>query len=96
MEDNKKETKETQVREKMSYEQLENVARQLHEQLQRAGQEIQRLNMGNVFQRLNYLFKVTKYSDKFSKEFVDKCVDEIESLLTIPEEEEAGVETEKV
>ena len=39
-----------------------------------------------MFDRLNYLFKVMEFSHMFSDEFVGKCVAEIESLMTIPED----------
>lgn len=73
--------------EKMSYEQLENVAHQLSEQNRQLYMKLQSANMTNLFKRLDYLFKVIENSDKFNKEFVNKCLTEIESSMTIPEEE---------
>lgn len=74
--------------EKMSYEQLENIAHQLHEQLRQAHMKLQELNMTNIFKRLDYLFKVVENSKHFKLDFVEKCVAEITELLTIPKEEE--------
>lgn len=73
--------------EKMSYEQLENVAHQLSEQNRQLYMKLQSANMTNLFKRLDYLFKVIENSDKFNKEFVNKCLTEIESSMTLPEEE---------
>lgn len=73
--------------EKLTYEQLENVARQLSEQNQMLIKRVQETNMGNVFKRLDYLFKVVEQDTKFNKEFAKKCISEIESIMVISEEE---------
>lgn len=75
-----------EVREKMSYEQLENVAHQLSEQSRQLYTKLQETNMTNMFKRLDYLFKVVENNDAFESEFVKKCSNEIMDLLTIPEE----------
>ena len=64
--------------EKMSYEQLENVAHQLSEQAKHLYAKLQEANMTNMFKRLDYLFKVVENAHAFSEEFVAKCVAEIE------------------
>jgi hypothetical protein len=74
--------------EKMSYEQLENVAHQLSEQSRQLYAKLQEANMANMFKRLDYLFKVVENAHAFSEEFVAKCVAEIEDLMTVPESEE--------
>lgn len=74
--------------EKMSYEQLENVAHQLSEQAKHLYAKLQEANMANMFKRLDYLFKVVENAHAFSEEFVAKCVAEIEDLMTVPESEE--------
>lgn len=79
--------------EKMSYEQLENIAHQLSEQNKQLYMKLQSANMTNLFKRLDYLFKVIENSDKFNKEFVNKCLTEIESSMTIPEEEDKEEES---
>lgn len=73
---------------KMSYEQLEQVAHQLSEQARHLYNQLQETNLNNTFKRLDYLFKVAENSNSFSKEFVEKCISEIEKIMTIPEEEE--------
>lgn len=73
---------------KMSYEELENVARQLSEQTRQLYAKLQEMNMVNMFKRLDYLFKVVEFSDMFNTEFVTNCTQEIQDLLTIPEEKQ--------
>lgn len=74
--------------EKMSYEQLENVAHQLSEQNRQLFAKLQELNMANMFKRLDYLFKVIENGHMFKQDFLEKCIAEIESLMTVPEQEE--------
>lgn len=74
--------------EKMSYEQLENIAHQLSEQVQQLYAKLQESNMVNAFKRLDYLFKVLENSTEFKEEFVSKCAAEIESVMTITPEED--------
>ena len=74
--------------EKMSYEQLENVAHQLSEQNRQLFAKVQELNMVNVFKRLDYLFKVVENGHMFKQDFFEKCIAEVESLMTVPEQEE--------
>ena len=102
MEENKetkvemKPTTEAARPEKMSYEQLENIAHQLSDQAKQLYAKLQEANMVNMFKRLDYLFKVVENAHAFNEEFVTKCVDEIEDLMTVPEtEEETGDKPEE-
>ena len=102
MEENKeakvemKPTHEATRPEKMSYEQLENIAHQLSDQAKQLYAKLQEANMVNMFKRLDYLFKVVENAHAFNEEFVTKCVDEIEDLMTVPEtEEETGDKPEE-
>lgn len=100
MEEQKKKVAEmkpqVQRPEKMSYEQLENVAHQLSEQNRQLFAKLQELNMANMFKRLDYLFKVIENGHMFKQDFLEKCIAEIESLITIPkQEEESEVEDKK-
>ena len=91
MEEQKKkvvEMKPQERSEKMSYEQLENVAHQLSEQNRQLFAKMQELNMANMFKRLDYLFKVVENGHMFKQDFLEKCVAEIESIITIPKQEE--------
>ena len=70
----------------LTYEELRNIAGQLQQQNMQLRRALNDLNYKNMFDRLNYLFKVMEFSHMFSDEFVGKCVTEIESLMTIPED----------
>ena len=72
--------------EKLSYEPLENVAHQLSEQNRQLYAKLQEMQVSNMFKRLDYLFKVVENTGVFSIDFHTRCVEEIESLMTIPEE----------
>ena len=87
--------KETERPEKMSYEQLENVAHQLSEQAKQLYMKLQAANMSNMFKRLDYLFKVVENGHMFKQDFLDKCIAEIEELMTVPEEESLDINTEE-
>lgn len=70
---------------KMSYEELENVAAQLSQQNQQLYNRLQQADMANMLSRLNFLFKVVENSTAFPAEFVEKCMLEIIDIMTIPE-----------
>lgn len=78
--------------EKMTYEQLENVAHQLSEQARQLYARLQEADMTNVFRRLDYLFKVIENQQVFPEAFVEQCVTEITELITIPKESETPSE----
>ena len=80
--------KETERPEKMSYEQLENIAHQLSEQARQLYSQLQKSNMTNMFKRLDYLFKVVENGHMFKQDFLEKCITEIEEIMTVPEETE--------
>lgn len=92
MEEQKKKVVETKPQvqrpEKMSYDQLESVAHQLSEQNRQMFAKLQELNMVNMFKRLDYLFKVVENGHMFKQDFLEKCIAEVESLMTVPEQEE--------
>ena len=72
---------------KMSYEELENIAHQLSEQSRVLMQKLQEANMGNMFKRLDYLFKIIEFEHMFDDNFIDKCIKEVQDMISIPEEE---------
>ena len=88
-------TKETERPEKMPYEQLENVAHQLSEQAKQLYMKLQAANMSNMFKRLDYLFKVVENGHMFKQDFLEKCIAEIEEIMTVPEEAEEDIKTEE-
>lgn len=70
---------------KLSYESLEALASQLSAENRQLSFNIKKIN--NIMSRLTYLMEVHKYPNGFSEEFVKSCNKEIESLLSLPEEE---------
>jgi hypothetical protein len=71
---------------KLSYEELENVAKELYNRCAEMATEIQKMKMDNSFKRLDYLFKTLKYYSLLDAEFVRNCAKEIQEMITIPEE----------
>ena len=91
MEENKKQQKSK----KLSYEELENAAKQISAQLDSMAREnaqlrelIKKEQFGNMLAELEFRFKVLNYSNLFSEEFVKNCVAIIEDVLTPPKENE--------
>lgn len=91
MEENKKQQKSK----KLSYEELENAAKQISAQLDSMAREnaqlrelIKKEQFGNMLAELEFRFKVLNYSNLFSEEFVRNCVAIIEGVLTPPKENE--------
>lgn len=73
---------------KLSYEELEAAANQLMQANQQYRKQLEQQNYGNFHQRMAYLFEVVRNSDKFNASFVQKCIEELELTLTIPEQAE--------
>ena len=86
------ETKTVNMRvKKPSYEDLEKAMYSLTKKLNKAYKDNQYLvnqlnNINNTFTRLNYLFKVLENSQHFNSDFIINCVEEIETCMTIPED----------
>ena len=81
-------TSETPKRnEKLSYQELENIARQLDEQARTMYQELQKSKLENYFTQLNFLFKVLDHPDLFPEKFVSKIVDRIVKEMKVDEEQ---------
>ena len=89
--------KETEQPQKMSYEQLEQVAHQLSEQARQLYGQLQKSNLSNMFKRLDYLFKVVENGHMFKQDFLGKCIKEIEDIMTPEdsEEETPDIKTEE-
>ena len=73
-----------------SYDELKNYCDQLMMQRNQLGQRLQQVS--NVINKLPWLFEVVKLREVFNDTFVNQCINEIESIMTPPEEEE-NVET---
>lgn len=71
---------------KLTYEELENVAKELYTRCADMATEIQRMKIDNSFKRLDYLFKVLKYYSLLDTDFVRNCAKEIQEMMTIPED----------
>lgn len=83
----KKETPAENQPKQLSYEDLKNIAGQLQQQNMQMRKALSELNYENMFKRLDYLFEVIKVPHMFNDEFVGKCAEEIQSMLTIPEKD---------
>lgn len=80
--------------EKMTYEQLENIAHQLSEQNRNMYAKLQELQSNMMLKRLDFLFRVLENEKMFPDEYIDSVVDEIRESLTIPDKEDNESETE--
>lgn len=72
--------------EKMSYEQVVDIANQLQSQNRELMNRLQ--NLANVYHRLDYLFKVVESPTQFDQVFVKACATEIQDIITIPSDKE--------
>jgi hypothetical protein len=72
----------------LSYDDLMQVANRLNAINKELQERLNNAMLGNFFTRLDFLFKVVKYSDKFPESFVKTCIDEICENMTIKEEED--------
>lgn len=87
---------ETNAPKKLSYEQLENACQQLSVQNQELVKQRNQLvnalnqaNLGNLYKKLDYLFKVIEDNKDciyLSEEFKINCGKEIETLMAAPED----------
>lgn len=84
---NKNSSKQEIKPDKLTYEQLENIAHQLSEQSRVLSQKLQAQDLSNVFKRLDYLFLIIANPTAFPKDYVYNCVIEIQTLMEIPKEE---------
>lgn len=80
---------------KLSYEELENVAKQLSEQLntvvaanKQLEMRLRQVNMDNIFTQLQFRMEIAKNKELFSDEFNVFNIKTIESILTPQEQEE--------
>lgn len=99
MEEKKLNMKTTENPKKLSYDDLKNAANQISVQANalaqennRLKQQIQNMNLSNLFTELDFRFKVLEHAEHFNQEFVTKIVESIEQAMTPVEEtnEDAG------
>lgn len=95
MEENniKKEMDKVEDKPKMTYEQLEQVARQLQQRVMAAEGRLMSIDLTSI--RLNWLFKVIEHKEFFKEEYVNKCVAEIKDLLNTEEDTPKNTEVKK-
>lgn len=82
--------------EKLSYEELNNAAIQLSKENAYLKSQLKGASDAlRTFSRLDYLFRVVECAGSnrnnsvtFANDFVEKCVEEIQNLMTLPEETE--------
>lgn len=82
----------TEDKKEFSKEELENINEFLTKENSALMQNLEKMNMNNVLQRLHFLFKVVESPDLYSKEFVEYVIKEIEYTLYIPEDLEENKE----
>lgn len=82
--------KEEKKVEKLTYEQLEGVAKQMSAQIDYLAKENQQLKtalqqaqLSNMYTELNFRFKVLEYANFFKPSFVEDVVKYIEDIMTI-------------
>lgn len=76
------ENTKTEVREKPTYEQLENYVNQLASQNMALNKRVAELSEISMFKRIDYLFKVIENKDSFDESFVKTCSNEIVDVMT--------------
>ena len=68
-------------KEKLSYEQLNDVCSQLSQQNKMLVDQINQLRQVDFYKGIDYFFKIVENSDKFTPEYVTNIVAKIEALI---------------
>ncbi len=89
---NKKEEKVAAKQEKLSYDELNQVSQQLFQENKMLRTKVQELSVEAFYKRIEYMFKVVELASVFSKEFVERTIQEIETVMTAEEEQKAEEE----
>lgn len=89
---NKKENKVAAKQEKLSYDELNQVSQQLFQENKMLRTKVQELSVEAFYKRIEYMFKVVELASVFSKEFVERTIQEIETVMTTEEEQKADEE----
>lgn len=79
------EAKQLSMNTRVSYDQLNNIAMQLSEHNRKLVQQLNDRNYSIQIKRVDWLLSIIGMSDKFSPEFITRCVEEIEQQFTINE-----------
>lgn len=84
-----------------TYEQLDGICGKLYQENQYLKRQLQGAEQAMITKRMDYLFKVVECANnncdsntiyRFDSDFVAKCINEIQEMLTIPEEEKTKEE----
>lgn len=89
---NKKEDKVTAKQEKLSYDELNQVSQQLFQENKMLRTKVQELSVEAFYKRIDYMFKVVELASVFSEEFVERTIQEIETVMKAEEEQKAEKE----
>lgn len=81
---------------KLTYEQLNDACNQLWQQNKQLAVRNRELEQYALNKRMDYLFKVLEFSDKFSSDFIIDCASEIEAAMTITDQPDELVKKETV
>lgn len=73
---------------KLTYEQLNDACNQLWQQNKQLVVRNRELEQYALNKRMDYLFKVLEFSDKFPSDFIIDCASEIEAAMTITDQPE--------
>lgn len=84
---NKKENKVTAKQEKLSYDELNQVSQQLFQENKMLRTKVQELSVEAFYKRIDYMFKVVELASVFSEEFVERTIQEIETVMKAEEEQ---------
>lgn len=79
------EAKQLSMDTRVSYDQLNNIAMQLSEHNRKLVQQLNDRDYSIQIKRVDWLLSIIGMSDKFSPEFITRCVEEIEQQFTIDE-----------
>lgn len=75
---------------KPSYEELEKIAVEAQQRMMMMENRLRSIDFASM--RLNWLFKVIENKDSFSLGFLEKCVKEVEGILTLEEDSDKPAE----
>ena len=71
---------------KIPYEELTTIVDKLQNENYQLKLILQRSQREDIYKRMDYLFKIVENNIMFSEDFINKCIEEIEKAMTIPEE----------
>lgn len=89
---NKKENKVAAKQEKLSYDELNQVSQQLFQENKMLRTKVQELSIEAFYKRIEFMFKVVELASVFPKEFVERTIQEIETVMKAEEEQKAEEE----